>query len=153
MSQRKRTMTNTAQGAHEMLATIQTTELKPTKALTEPELAAFNGIVRSRETASWSEYELMLATQLAEAMVLSDQYTNEIKRVGPTYIRPNGDISYNPLVSARDSMSRTVLQLTRVLALQAQAQGKGGTQQAKRNAADRAARGVLEKAAESDDLI
>jgi P27 family predicted phage terminase small subunit len=152
MAQAKRTRTNSVAGTTLMFARLQKTDPRPTQPLDEQELAAYTRIVRSREAGSFSEHDVQLATQLAQMMVLCEDYTTRIKNTGPTIMNANGTPVANPLLSARDSTFRSISQITKMLGLSASQKGMSGAPQAKRNAADRAARETLEKASE-DSLI
>jgi P27 family predicted phage terminase small subunit len=135
-----------------MFSKLQKSDPRPTQPLSDAELVAYTRIVRSREAGSFSEHDVQLATQLAQMVVLCEDYTDRIKTSGPTVTNAHGTLVANPLLSARDSTFRSITQITKLLGLSASQKGMSGAPQAKRNVADRAARKIIEKASE-DDLI
>jgi hypothetical protein len=125
---------------------------EPPEPLTPAERDIFIKIMRSREAAlGFSDYELVLCVQLAKNTLLMDELTERLKTEGPIILggRTGNTPVQNPLFTARDSCSRVALGLTRMLGLAAPT----GTDQHKRNQADRKAREAIEAASEHDESL
>jgi hypothetical protein len=150
MPTKKRPDISSVQGAIDTARAIATTKLEPTRKLDKAEQAIFTRLVRSRETATWSENDLEIATGLAEVMALCNDYTARLKLAGPTAINERGITVANPLLVARDNAFRSVVQLQRLLGLSASQKGVSSVQQSKRNMADREARKLLERVSDEE---
>ena len=152
MAARKRPLMSSVEGKIQQAAALRGAAHQPVRDLSPEERVIFDRIVRSRETASWTENDLQNATVLAESMALCDDYTRRLKASGPLSINASGSTVANPLLTARDNAFRSVMQLNRILGLSASQKGVSGPGQQKRNLADAAARDALLNAAE-DSLI
>jgi hypothetical protein len=150
----KRNSSNSIAGAIDTMRNVTAALPPPTQQLTAAEMQAYNRVLKSRELSTWSEHDVALATQMAQMVVLCEEYTTLIKTSGPTVTNANGTPVANPLLSARDSTFRSITQITKLLGLSASQKGFGGQDQAKRNTAERHARTAIETAAaEHDELI
>jgi len=109
-------------------------------------------VVKSRETSTWDDNHVLLATNLAVTYAQLDQANNEIKARGLMVKNDRGTPVVNPVVTAKASLMSSVLQLNKALGLSASQMGVSGKEQDSRNKADREARGLIEKISE-DDLI
>lgn len=151
MAQRKRVQKNTIAGQ------IETTKkilegVEPAYPLDELQKHYFGRVVKSRETESWDENHILLATNLAVTYAQVDLANADIAERGLMTKSDRGTPVVNPAITAKSSLMATVLQLNKALGLSASQIGVAGKDQESRNKADRAARSVLEKAA-VDDLI
>jgi phage terminase small subunit len=151
MAIRKRTQKNTVAGQVETVQAILT-KINPAYDLNELQLDYFNRVVKSRETSTWDENHVLLATNLAVTYAQLDQANNEIKARGLMVKNDRGTPVVNPVVTAKASLMSSVLQLNKALGLSASQMGVSGKEQDSRNKADREARGLIEKVSE-DDLI
>jgi len=151
MAIRKRTQKNTVAGQVETVQAILT-KINPAYDLNELQFDYFNRVVKSRETSTWDENHVLLATNLAVTYAQLDQANNEIKARGLMVKNDRGTPVVNPVVTAKASLMSSVLQLNKALGLSASQMGVSGKEQDSRNKADREARGLIEKISE-DDLI
>ena len=151
MAIRKRTQKNTVAGQVETVQAILT-KINPAYDLNELQHDYFNRVVKSRETSTWDENHVLLATNLAVTYAQLDQANNEIKARGLMVKNDRGTPVVNPVVTAKASLMSSVLQLNKALGLSASQMGVSGKEQDSRNKADREARGLIEKISE-DDLI
>lgn len=151
MAQRKRVQKNTIAGQIETTKRIMQ-GVTPAYALNELQQHYFDRIVKSRETESWDDNHILLATNLAVTYAQVDAANADIEQRGLMTKSDKGTPVVNPAVTAKSSLMATVLQLNKALGLSASQIGVAGKDQEARNKADRAARSVIEKVAE-DDLI
>lgn len=151
MAERKRTQKNTIAG---QIATTKAlmAGVEPAYALDELQNNYFGRVVRSRETESWDENHILLATNLAVTYAQVDEANNEINSKGLMVLSEKGWPVTNPAISAKQSLMSTILQLNKALGLSASQIGVAGKDQESRNKADRETRKVLDKVA-VDDLI
>ncbi len=151
MAERDRATTSSVDGLTSMFQSIQQVLRSPVE-LSEEEEDVFNDVIAHREAASWDRHDLRIAGQLAKASVRINRLFQEIDDEGVTTLTQRGTPVANPKVIMLQTLISTQLNLNKTLGLSASQKGLSGSAQDKRNAADRAARGVLEKASE-DDLI
>ena len=151
MAQRKRTQKNTIAGQIETTKALMAT-IKPAYELTPEQQVYFDRIVKSRETSTWDDNHIILATNLCVNYVQVDEANNEINTKGLMVLSEKGWPVTNPAIAAKQSLMSTVLQLNKALGLSASQMGVAGKDQESRNKADREARKVLDKVA-VDDLI
>jgi len=151
MAERKRTQKNTIAG---QIATTKAlmAGVEPAYFLDELQKNYFGRVVRSRETESWDENHILLATNLAVTYAQVDEANNEINSKGLMVLSEKGWPVTNPAISAKQSLMSTILQLNKALGLSASQIGVAGKDQESRNKADRETRKVLDKVA-VDDLI
>lgn len=151
MAERKRVQKNTIAGQIETTKKIMK-GVTPAYPLNELQQSYFDRVVKSRETESWDENHILLATNLAVTYVQVDDANKDIEQRGLMTKSDRGTPVVNPAITAKSSLMATVLQLNKALGLSASQMGVSGKDQESRNKADREARKVLEKAA-VDDLI
>ena len=149
MAQRKRVQKNTIAGQ------IETTKkilegVTPAYPLDELQQHYFDRVVKSRETESWDENHILLATNLAVTYAQVDLANADIAERGLMTKSDRGTPVVNPAITAKSSLMATVLQLNKALGLSASQLGVSGKDQDSRNKADRTARAILEKASVSD---
>lgn len=150
MARVKRTPTNTAAGQIETTKKI----LKKTEPAYKLEPLAqtyFERVVRSRETESWDENHILLATNLAVTYAQVDIANDDIKARGLMVKSDKGTPVVNPAVTAKSNLMASVLQLNKALGLSASQIGASGKNQDARNKAERQVRETIE--AITDDLI
>lgn len=151
MAQRKRIQKNTIEG--QIATTKKILEgVMPAYPLDELQSHYFDRVVKSRETESWDENHILLATNLAVTYAQVDLANADIAERGLMTKSDRGTPVVNPAITAKSSLMATVLQLNKALGLSASQLGVSGKDQESRNKADRAARSVLEKVS-ADDLI
>jgi len=112
----------------------------------------FDKIVKSRESSTWDENHIVLATNLAVNYSQLDEANCEIETKGLMVLSEKGWPVTNPAITAKQSLMSTVLQINKALGLSASQKGVSGKDQESRNKADRETRNILDKVA-SDDLI
>lgn len=151
MAQRKRTQKNTIAGQIETTKAMLNV-IKPSYDLTDEQQKYFDRIVKSRETSTWDENHIVLATNLSVNYSQIDEANYEINTKGLMVLSEKGWPVTNPAISAKQSLMSTVLQLNKALGLSASQKGVSGKDQESRNKADRETRNILDKVA-SDDLI
>lgn len=149
MAQRKRTQKNTIAGQ------IETTKalleiIQPAYNLSPEQQTYFDRIVKSRETSTWDDNHIILATNLSVNYAQVDEANHEINTKGLMVLSEKGWPVTNPAITAKQSLMSTVLQLNKALGLSASQMGVAGKDQESRNKADREARKVLDKVAEED---
>ena len=149
MAQRKRVQKNTIAGQ------IETTKkilegVEAAYPLDELQQHYFDRVVKSRETESWDENHILLATNLAVTYAQVDMANADIAERGLMTKSDRGTPVVNPAITAKSSLMATVLQLNKALGLSASQLGVSGKDQDSRNKADRTARAILEKASVSD---
>lgn len=149
MAQRKRIQKNTIEG--QIATTKKILEgVMPAYPLDELQSHYFDRVVKSRETESWDENHILLATNLAVTYAQVDLANADIAERGLMTKSDRGTPVVNPAITAKSSLMATVLQLNKALGLSASQLGVAGKDQDSRNKADRAARSILEKASVSD---
>jgi len=151
MAQRKRTQKNTVAGEVETVQAILA-KINPMYPLDYLQQTYFNCVVKSRETSTWDDNHVLLATNLAVTYAQLDDANEEIKTRGLMVKNDRGTPVVNPAITAKSSLMSSVLQLNKALGLSASQMGVSGKEQDSRNMADKQARELLEKVA-SDDLI
>lgn len=151
MAQRKRTQKNTVAGQVETMQALLA-KIEPAYLLDNLQLDYFRRVVKSRETSTWDDNHILLATNLAVTYAQLDHANAEIQSRGLMVKNDRGTPVVNPVVTAKASLMSSVLQLNKALGLSASQMGVSGKDQDARNRADREARGIIEKIAE-DDLI
>lgn len=150
MAQRKRVQKNTIAGQIETTKRIMK-GVNPAFDLTELQKHYFDRIVKSRETESWDDNHILLATNLAVNYAQVDLANKDIEERGLMTKSDKGTPVVNPAVTAKSSLMATVLQLNKALGLSASQMGVSGKDQEARNKAERTARKVIEEV--TDDLI
>lgn len=150
MAQRKRVQKNTIAGQIETTKRIMA-GVEPAFTLNELQKHYFDRIVKSRETESWDDNHILLATNLAVNYAQVDAANEDIEKRGLMTKSDKGTPVVNPAVTAKSSLMATVLQLNKALGLSASQMGVAGKDQEARNKADRQARKVIEEV--TDDLI
>jgi len=151
MAQRKRIQKNTIAGQIETTKALLDV-IKPTYGLTDRQQNYFDRIVKSRESSTWDENHIVLATNLAVNYSQLDEANCEIETKGLMVLSEKGWPVTNPAITAKQSLMSTVLQINKALGLSASQKGVSGKDQESRNKADRETRNILDKVA-SDDLI
>jgi phage terminase small subunit len=149
MAAKDRVMKNTVQGAV-LTAKMVSAKIEPMYKLDGDELTYFNAVVTSRETATWNDNHRLLATNLAVTYGQLDEANMEIAERGLMVKNDRGTPVVNPAITAKSSLSATVLQLNKALGLSASQMGVSGQAQDKRNKADADARAVISQISETD---
>jgi phage terminase small subunit len=149
MAAKDRVMKNTVQGAV-LTAKMVSAKIEPMYKLDGDELTYFNAVVTSRETATWNDNHRLLATNLAVTYGQLDEANMEIAERGLMVKNDRGTPVVNPAITAKSSLSATVLQLNKALGLSASQMGVSGQAQDKRNKADADARAVISQISDAD---
>jgi P27 family predicted phage terminase small subunit len=150
MAQRKRVQKNTIAGQIETTKKVMA-KIEPAYPLDTLQKNYFDRVVRSRETESWDENHILLATNLAVTYAQLDEANEDIKERGLMTKSDRGTPVVNPAITAKSNLMSSVLQLNKALGLSASQIGISNKEQDSRNKADREARKVIESV--SDDLI
>jgi P27 family predicted phage terminase small subunit len=151
MAARKRVQKNTVEGQVETVKAIMA-KVDPVYPLDQLQQNYFDRVVKSRETSTWDDNHILLATNLAVTYAQLDHANDEINTRGLMVKNDRGTPVVNPAITAKSNLMSSVLQLNKALGLSASQMGVSGKEQDARNKADREARGLIVKAS-SDDLI
>ena len=151
MAERKRVMKNTIAGQLETFAMVAAKIESPIK-LDPDELTYFQMVISSRETASWNPIHLLMASNLAITFTQLDEANLSIAGDGLMVRNDRGTKVVNPAITAKSSLSATVLQLSKALGLSASQMGLSDAPQKARNQADAHARAIIDKAS-GDGLL
>jgi phage terminase small subunit len=133
------------------MAANASARLEPTSALDAVEREHFDGIVATRETATWSRHDRALATTLAKIMGHIDKIESAMRVEGYTQTGRSGERTH-PLVTALMQTTQAMQALTRTLGLSASQRALTSDRQRGRNEADATARDVINRVA-VDDLL
>lgn len=152
MATNRKPRTDSVNFAATAFATAATT-LKPTKPLKGEALLAFQGIIASRETASWMPHDLRVATELACLMERLSALNDRMATEEPTLESSRGTPVANPIYSVTMQLSNAVQAVSRALGLTASHAFPDKENQDRRNQADKEARGAIAKAAEAEGLL
>lgn len=146
MATRKRTQANTVAGKLELIEATST-KLQPKLPLSDRALTIFNFITSARETGSWNDNDLYLASHLAHQ-------SDRLEKLNFQYDNNNWDRDdkANPLIGSISTVTATIQQLQKTLGLSASQRGLSGAPQGARNKADEAAREAIFRAAQFDLL-
>ena len=123
-------------------------KIDPCMTLTDQERSFFDVAVSSRETASWTPHDNLLACRLAKALRRQDELDERLDAEGLTLVNDRGTTVAHPLLSASMTIANTIQSLTRTLGLSAAQRGMTGSEQTKRNKADADAKKVISRASE-----
>jgi phage terminase small subunit len=145
MAIRKKTRLDTAAGAVERMASLQT-KIEPPITLNDRELTYFDAIVKDREASAWSAQHLIFAANQAKTMVQIDDANADIAERGMSITSEKGWNAPNPMVSVKMQLTNSLLAQMKALGMSASQKGLSTPEQKKRNEADVHAREVLEKA-------
>ena len=126
--------------------------LQPKMQLTARELTFFKMIVNSRETATWSDNDLFIATTLAQTYGRIETLSETLAREGFTQVNDKGTQISHPIFAALTQSQSQVQAINRTLGLSASQRALTSSAQKNRNEADSHAREVIERVT-SDDLI
>jgi phage terminase small subunit len=151
MAAAKRPQKSKITGQIETMKSVAQHLASPIK-LDPDETKYFNMIVTSREASSWDQNHLLLAANLAITYVQLDDANLEIAETGFMARSPKGTPVPNPAISAKTSLTSSILQMTRTLGLSASQNGLSGAPQQSRNEADSKARAIIDKIS-SEDLL
>jgi phage terminase small subunit len=133
-------------------ASVAATLPDPATILDEAEAIKFEAIIRSRETDTWSEHDIGLATSLAQVEVQFQLAMAELKQTGFTILNPRGTPIGNPVATTLSQLGSSMRALTATLGLAASQRGLSNESQRGRNRAERAARETIRRASTCDLL-
>ena len=128
------------------------TQLESPIDLTEREQFYFGIIVRSRETDTWSEVDLVTGANLAQELALIEVIRADLAAVGLAIPHDRGTPVSNPKNNALTSHVSAMQSLQRMLGLSASQKGMATGSQRQRNHAEMQARRVVKRAA-ADSLL
>ena len=151
MATRKRTMVNTTAGAVEVMKSAKQI-LQPKLKLSPRELELFGYVTSSRETASWSDNDLWVASTLAQVMWQLEEVKLDLDAEEVTQRNERGTRIANPLFAVQTQLLSQLQALNKTLGLSASQRGLSGNPQQSRNEADAHARGIIDKVSE-DSLL
>jgi phage terminase small subunit len=124
----------------------------PSEILDDREMINFVRIMKSRELSTFSEVDIVLATNLAMTQTMYHDAVMSVKQIGRTVINERGTPVANPEIAAMNQLSSTVRAYCATLGLTAGQRAISGSGQKARNQAERDARGIIAKASEDDFL-
>jgi hypothetical protein len=125
------------------------TKIEPTTELLPREAFHFDAIVNSRESASWSDNDRFLATELAKNYRRLEEMGADLDKVGFMMTNERGTKVANPIFSATCQLMSSIQAANRALGLSASQRGLSGSNQAKRNAADASAKETIKRVSEN----
>jgi hypothetical protein len=128
------------------------TQLESPIDLTEREQFYFGIIVRSRETDTWSEVDLVTGANLAQELALIEVIRADLAAEGLAITNDRGTPVSNPKNNALTSHVSAMQSLQRMLGLSASQKGMATGSQRQRNHAEMQARRVVKRAA-ADSLL
>lgn len=146
MPVRKRTMKNTISGQIEQMQSISK-KLEPKLKLNDREMELFNFVTSSRETASWSDNDLWVASTLAQVMWQLEEVKLDLDAEEVTQRNDRGTRIANPLFAVQTQLLSQLQALNKTLGLSASQRGLSGAPQNARNQADAQAREIINNAA------
>lgn len=114
----------------------------------------YRAIVRARARSEWSEYDLIVAAQMAECIAKQREYDAQILIDGPVVENAKGTLVANPMVSMLERLAGRQLAYTRILQMGGRVPGTEGDKRKKQNGRqlERNARGLAAEVQE-DDLL
>lgn len=107
------------------LAKAANEPLVPIEQLTEAEMRYFQLYATSRPSFMWSPADRTRLTKLAQRLVEVDMLTEKIKERGIVDFNARKTPVISPLLTGRDQLERTILQIERSLSLYHPIQDKG----------------------------
>ena len=128
------------------------TQLESPIYLTEREQFYFDITVRSRETDTWSEIDLVTAANLAQELALIEVIRADLATEGLAITNDRGTPISNPKNNALTSHVSAMQSLQRMLGLSASQKGMATGSQRQRNHAEMQARKVVKRAS-TDSLL
>lgn len=132
MAQKLRVAKNTVQGAVESFQDIQK-GIQPPMHLNDRELFYFNQIVTSREAATWSANDKLIACHLAKTYYRLELVDQNLQLNGFVLESNRGTPVQNPACSALNSLMNASQAMNRILGLSASQKGISDAEQKKRN--------------------
>lgn len=125
---------------------------EPKRELTERQLSHFKDVMKSREVSTWSDYDLITATNLALTLDAMDEQWDDLKINGWKVYSERGTPVKNPASDQLNQLAASARSYSATLGLSASQRGLAGSKQDSRNKAELSAREIIKKAAE-DDLL
>lgn len=113
----------------------------------------YRAIVRARARDEWSEYDLIVAAQMAECIAKQREYEEKIMVDGEVIKNERGTLVANPMVGMLERLAGRQLAYTRILQMGGRVPGTAGDKRKKQagRQLERGARRAAEEAAEQDD--
>lgn len=129
--------------------------IKPTKPLKGEALLCFQGIIASRETATWMPHDIRVATELAVMIARLADLTERLADEEPVLESVRGTPVANPIYSVTLQLSNAIQSINRALGLTSTMKVSGAETESakKRNVADAEARSAIERASEAEGLL
>lgn len=124
--------------------------------ISEAAMPDYRAIVRARARNEWSEYDLIVAAQLAECIAKQREQDELILAEGDVIENAKGTMVANPRVSMLERLAGRQMAYTRLLQMGGRVPGTAGDKRNKQNARqlERGARQAHEEAAgEHDGLL
>jgi hypothetical protein len=114
----------------------------------------YRAIVRARARDEWSEYDLIVAAQMAECIARQRDYDAKIALEGEVIENAKGTLVANPMVSMLERLAGRQLAYTRILQMGGRVPGTAGDKRKKQNGRqlERTARALADEVVE-DDLL
>lgn len=116
-------------------------------------IADYRTIVRARARDEWTEYDLLVAAQMAECIAKQRDYEARLLVDGEVIKNDKGTLVANPLVSMLERLAGRQMVYTRILQMGGRLPGTAGDKRKKQGARalEAGARRAAEEAAEQDD--
>lgn len=115
----------------------------------------YRAIVRARTRDEWSEYDLLVAAQMAECIAKQREYDARIALDGEVVENAKGTLVANPMVSMLERLAGRQLAYTRILQMGGRVPGTDGDKRKKQagRQLERGARRAAGEAAEQEDNL
>lgn len=115
----------------------------------------YRAIVRARARDEWTEYDLIVAAQMAMCIAKQREYEAQIVLDGEVIKNDRGTLVANPMVGMLERLAGRQLAYTRILQMGGRVPGTAGDKRKKQNGRqlERTARGLREEVEQEDGLL
>lgn len=117
--------------------------IEPSEALSPDELLVFQDILKARETSTWTDHDVRVATGLARQTVLHAQLVKIVADEGVLYDHPRKGLVAHPAIAAACSLGSSIKAQTTQLGLSASQRGLAGAKQQVRNQHEQSVRSAF----------
>lgn len=121
----------------------------PSRELSEREATHFKAIVTSREVSTWSDHDILIATNLSLIYGAIDDQWDDLRVHGWKVFSERGTPVKNPASDQLNQLSGSARAFATILGLSASQRGLAGSEQNSRNKAESGAREIIKKAAKN----
>lgn len=115
----------------------------------------YRAIVRARARDEWTEYDLIVAAQMAECIAKQRDYDARVALDGEVIKNDRGTLVANPMVGMLERLAGRQLAYTRILQMGGRVPGTAGDKRKKQagRQLERTARDLAEEVAKEDPLL